>query len=109
MEQTPLFRLAALLIPVLATVACDGTSATGGSGGTGAAGGGGTGATGGAGGTGGAAPAKTTIAFGSCIEEDKPKPVLTLAAESTPDLFIFLGDNIYGDTVDMAVLQSKYD
>jgi hypothetical protein len=25
-----------------------------------------------------------------------------------PELFIYLGDNIYGDTRDMAVLESKY-
>ena len=49
------------------------------------------------------------IAFGSCMVEDAPKPVLDLATDSDPDLFIFLGDNIYGDTYDMSVLQAKYD
>ncbi len=29
--------------------------------------------------------------------------------QKQPDLFIYLGDNIYGDTKDMAVLQAKYD
>lgn len=49
------------------------------------------------------------IAFGSCMVEDAPKPVLDLATATDPDLFIFLGDNIYGDTNDMIVLQAKYD
>lgn len=36
-------------------------------------------------------------------------PVLRTVVEWEPELFIYLGDNIYGDTRDMAVLQSKYD
>ena len=28
--------------------------------------------------------------------------------KQNPDLFIFLGDNIYGDTKDMNVLRAKY-
>ncbi|MCC6523664.1 MAG: alkaline phosphatase family protein [Polyangiaceae bacterium] len=64
---------------------------------------------GGTGGAGGAASAPTTrIAFGSCMHQSLPKPVLDLATASAPDLFVFLGDNIYGDTDDMAVLAAKY-
>ncbi len=48
------------------------------------------------------------IVFGSCMHQDRPKPVLDLAAASGADLFVFLGDNIYGDTDDMTVLQGKY-
>ncbi len=48
------------------------------------------------------------IAFGSCGHQDKPQPVLGLAASKKPDVFIFLGDNIYGDTDDMNVLRKKY-
>ncbi|MFM8324384.1 MAG: alkaline phosphatase D family protein, partial [Pirellulaceae bacterium] len=29
--------------------------------------------------------------------------------QAKPDLFIYLGDNIYGDTRDMKLLQAKYD
>lgn len=54
-------------------------------------------------------PPVTRIAFGSCMHESEPKPVLDLAAASAPDLFLFLGDNLYGDTDDMAVLQAKYE
>ncbi len=48
------------------------------------------------------------IAFGSCAHQDKPQPVLETVAGFKPDLFIYLGDNIYGDTRDMEVLQAKY-
>jgi len=50
-----------------------------------------------------------TVAFGSCAHQDKPQPILKTAAAHGPDLFIFLGDNIYGDTHDMNVLRAKYN
>ena len=53
-------------------------------------------------------PAITTIAFGSCANQDVPQPVLGIAASYKPDYFIFLGDNIYGDTDNMDTLQAKY-
>ena len=49
------------------------------------------------------------IAFGSCATQDEPQPIWTSIRKENPDVFIFLGDNIYGDTVDMDVLQKKYD
>jgi len=52
--------------------------------------------------------AKTTIAFGSCAHEDKQQPVLGMVAAFKPDMFIYLGDNIYGDTYDMDELKDKY-
>ncbi|MEQ1675924.1 MAG: alkaline phosphatase D family protein [Chitinophagaceae bacterium] len=52
--------------------------------------------------------AVTKIAFGSCGYQDEPQPVLTLAAEQNPAAFIFLGDNIYGDTDNMDTLRNKY-
>lgn len=48
------------------------------------------------------------IAFGSCAHQDKPQPVLERVVEQTPDLFIYLGDNIYGDSRNMNVLRRKY-
>lgn len=51
----------------------------------------------------------TTIAFGSCGHEDQPQPVLQIAAEKKLTAFIFLGDNIYGDTDNMDTLRAKYD
>jgi alkaline phosphatase D len=53
-------------------------------------------------------PAVTKIAFGSCGDQDWPQPVLSLAADNKPDAFIFLGDNIYGDTDNMDTLRNKY-
>ncbi len=50
----------------------------------------------------------TRIAFGSCAEQDKPMPILEAVVREKPDLFVFLGDNIYGDTDDMAVLRKGY-
>lgn len=48
------------------------------------------------------------IAFGSCLKQDKPQPIWEAVVETQPELFVFLGDNIYGDTEDMSVLASKY-
>ncbi len=53
-------------------------------------------------------PATTVITFGSCAQENKPQPILQQVADSRPDFFIYLGDNIYGDTYDMNVLKAKY-
>ena len=51
----------------------------------------------------------TKIAFGSCAYEGQSQPVLDLVVKHKPDLFIYLGDNIYGDTYNMKELQAKYD
>lgn len=48
------------------------------------------------------------IFFGSCIKQDRPMPLLAKMADQSPDLMIFLGDNIYGDTEDMDALRAKY-
>ena len=53
--------------------------------------------------------AETKIAFGSCAHEDAPQPMLRIAASLRPSVFIYLGDNIYGDTDNMDTLQAKYD
>jgi len=48
------------------------------------------------------------IVFGSCCHQDKPQPIWAPILERHPELFIFLGDNIYGDTRDMDVMRAKY-
>lgn len=53
-------------------------------------------------------PLVTKIAFGSCAKEDKNQPILKVIANKQPDLFIYLGDNIYGNTEDMVELKGKY-
>lgn len=50
----------------------------------------------------------TRIAFGSCAHEDKAQPLLKVAASLNPDIFVFLGDNIYGDSRNMDTLRAKY-
>lgn len=50
----------------------------------------------------------TRIALGSCVRQGDPQPIWKAVAESDPDLFVFLGDNIYGDSKDMNVLKRKY-
>jgi alkaline phosphatase D len=50
----------------------------------------------------------TRIAFGSCSTQDDPLPILRTVVDWEPQLFVYLGDNIYGDTDDMAVLEAKY-
>lgn len=51
----------------------------------------------------------TRIAFGSCSSQAKPQPIWEAINAASPDLFIYLGDNIYADTQDMAVMRQKYD
>lgn len=49
------------------------------------------------------------IAFGSCNKQHKDQPMWLYILQNDPDLWIWLGDNIYGDTEDMEVMKSKYD
>lgn len=51
----------------------------------------------------------TTVAFGSCANQNKPQPIWEAIAAANPDVFVFLGDNVYGDTHDMRHLQAQYD
>lgn len=48
------------------------------------------------------------IAFGSCLHQDKPQAIWNAVLAENPDLFIFLGDNIYGDSDKPEVLRQKY-
>ncbi len=50
----------------------------------------------------------TRIAVGSCIRQDKPQPIWQAVTAFAPDVLLLLGDNVYGDTEDMAVLREKY-
>lgn len=51
----------------------------------------------------------TRIALGSCIRQNRPQPIWEAVSRFQPDLLLLLGDNIYGDTEDMAELRGKYD
>jgi len=50
----------------------------------------------------------TTIALGSCNRQDHPQDMWPVIASHEPPLWIWLGDNIYGDSEDMQVLKDKY-
>ena len=60
--------------------------------------------------TGGRAPPLTRIAFGSCLDQRMPQPVWQGVREFRPELFLFLGDNVYGDatSADMTELARAY-
>jgi alkaline phosphatase D len=51
------------------------------------------------------------IAFGSCADQALPQPIWDAILAGRPDLFIFAGDNVYGDfqTGDAARLRQAYD
>ena len=38
------------------------------------------------------------IGFGSCLHQDYPQPIWEQVKKQNPNLFIMLGDNVYGDT-----------
>ncbi len=48
------------------------------------------------------------IAFGSCAKQNKPQPIWEAVLADKPDAFVFLGDNIYGDSTRPHELKDKY-
>jgi alkaline phosphatase D len=50
-----------------------------------------------------------TIAFGSCANQAKNQDFWEPVLAHKPDAFVFMGDNIYSDTDNMAVLKATYD
>jgi alkaline phosphatase D len=48
------------------------------------------------------------VAAGSCADQDQPQPVWDAIRADAPDLYLPLGDNMYGDSDDPAVLREKY-
>jgi alkaline phosphatase D len=51
----------------------------------------------------------SVIAFGSCSRESDEEQMWPEINAVKPDLWIWVGDNIYGDTHDMAKMKKKYD
>lgn len=49
-----------------------------------------------------------TIAFGSCNKQDAPQEMWQHVLLHKPQLWMWMGDNIYGDSEDMQVLAEKY-
>jgi len=50
----------------------------------------------------------TTIAFGSCSDQKRPQPLWDDITAQKPDVWVWLGDNIYGDSENMDTLKAKY-
>jgi len=50
----------------------------------------------------------TKIAFGSCASQTLAQPTLDVAITKNPDLFIYLGDNMYADTYHAGRLRQYY-
>ena len=48
------------------------------------------------------------IAFGSCNRQTLPQPMWPVIAKNQPDLWIWGGDNVYGESKDAAVIEAKY-
>ncbi|MEM1329535.1 MAG: alkaline phosphatase D family protein [Planctomycetota bacterium] len=41
--------------------------------------------------------AVSVIAFGSCARQNEPQPIWDVVVEQDPELFLFIGDNVYAD------------
>ncbi|RDC62069.1 alkaline phosphatase D family protein [Adhaeribacter pallidiroseus] len=50
----------------------------------------------------------TVLAFGSCNSQERDQPLWLPILKNKPQLWVWLGDNIYGDTDDMQVMAAKY-
>ena len=48
------------------------------------------------------------LAFGSCLKETRQAPTLERVADLRPDVFVWMGDNVYADTEDPEVMRAKY-
>ena len=55
-------------------------------------------------------PAKFRVSLGSCLRwrEDRTQPIWQVVEGLRPDLFFWVGDNIYGDTLDPDILAEEY-
>jgi alkaline phosphatase D len=49
----------------------------------------------------------TRIAFGSCSHQGKPQPIWDAVLGYRPELFIFTGDNVYGDVTSAAMTELR--
>ncbi len=50
----------------------------------------------------------TRIAMGSCADQRKSQPIWDAIVNLKPDIFLFLGDNVYADTEDMDEMRAAY-
>ncbi len=54
-------------------------------------------------------PALEHLAFGSCLKQDLPMPILADIVAAKPELFLLIGDNVYADGPDERRLRAAYD
>lgn len=52
--------------------------------------------------------ALTKVAFGSCANQDQPEPLWKDIAAARPDLFLFLGDNVYASSPSQQPIAEQY-
>ncbi len=50
----------------------------------------------------------TTVAFGSCCEQHRPAPIWKTIAAQRPDVFVFMGDNVYANAEEERGLVEAY-
>lgn len=50
----------------------------------------------------------STIAFGSCLHQDRPQPIWDAVLAARPQLFLLIGDSILADTTDLPEKQEAY-
>lgn len=55
-----------------------------------------------------APPASTRLAFGSCFKQGRPAPVWDAIRGFRPEALVLLGDNVYADSTDPAVIRAAY-
>lgn len=54
-------------------------------------------------------PVVSRIGFGSCYNQNRPPWIWDDIVAARPDVFLMIGDNIYGDSEDVSVLKHKWN
>src|SRR5687768_7893422 len=49
------------------------------------------------------------IGFGSCSDQNLPMTILDAIVAAEPELYLWLGDNVYADTLDIELKRTAYD
>ena len=52
--------------------------------------------------------APEVVAFGSCANQDAPQPLWPVIASNSPELFLFMGDNIYANRPEQKPMSQQY-
>lgn len=49
-----------------------------------------------------------TIGFGSCANQDAPQPIWKMVEKNNPDIFLFMGDNVYASSPKQQPIAEQY-